>query len=554
MLHQPEPHGLTFSALIADVERGSIKIPQFQRDFVWSREKSAKLLDSILKGYPIGTFILWKTRIPLRFVRNIGGATLPDTPEGDFVQHVLDGQQRLTSLYASVKGLKVVREGRTDDFAELYVNLKAVGEEDAVTVGADDLDPADSIRIVDLLNADFSVLAAYPKEYHPILSEYQSRLKTYQFSVVLVREAPLEVATEIFTRINVTGKALSVFEIMVAKTFDSSKGFDLAEKYDNLQTALAHVDYDSLSPSVILQSVAMILEGECTKKHILGLSKADFIEVWPEAVDAILSAVDYFRNYYRIPVSNLLPFGSLIVPFTYYFYFHRDKPTGVAQQLLQDFFWRTSLGTRYSHSVESHLAQDIRRIDRILKAEAPDYDYPVDTSAEFVRANGAFSTSRSYIKSILCLLAYHEPKSFVDGSIVRISNDHLKQANSKNYHHFFPRAYLRRLGVADELANHIANITIVDDFLNKREIRDKPPGTYMPEFVRKNPKIESTMATHLINLHGFGIWENDYSTFLDARCRAIADALRERIIPQNVDRFGQAPRFDDFDEPEVAAM
>jgi uncharacterized protein with ParB-like and HNH nuclease domain len=65
---------------MSDIDKGTIKIPQFQRDFVWNKEKSAKLLDSIVKGYPIGTFILWKTKEELRSLRNIGGLELPRTP------------------------------------------------------------------------------------------------------------------------------------------------------------------------------------------------------------------------------------------------------------------------------------------------------------------------------------------------------------------------------------------------------------------------------------------------------------------------------------------
>ncbi len=84
-MHQPEPQSISFSALMNDIEKGVIKIPQFQREFVWGKEKSAKLLDSILKGFPIGTFILWKTKESLRYVRNIGSAKLPETPDGDFV-------------------------------------------------------------------------------------------------------------------------------------------------------------------------------------------------------------------------------------------------------------------------------------------------------------------------------------------------------------------------------------------------------------------------------------------------------------------------------------
>ena len=72
-MHQPDPQSRSYTQVINGIELGTMKIPQFQREFVWSREKSAKLIDSILKGYPIGTFILWKTREQLRAVRDIGG-------------------------------------------------------------------------------------------------------------------------------------------------------------------------------------------------------------------------------------------------------------------------------------------------------------------------------------------------------------------------------------------------------------------------------------------------------------------------------------------------
>ena len=106
----PEPQSFLITDLINDVKRGYIKIPQFQRDFIWSKEKAASLMDSILKGYPIGTMILWKTKDTLRSIRNLGGVDLPETPAGDFIQYVLDGQQRLTSIFATLSGAKVRRE------------------------------------------------------------------------------------------------------------------------------------------------------------------------------------------------------------------------------------------------------------------------------------------------------------------------------------------------------------------------------------------------------------------------------------------------------------
>ena len=149
------------------------------------------------------------------------------------------------------------------------------------------------------------------------------------------------------------------------------------------------------------------------------------------------ASVDYFRNYYRIPVSRLLPYPGCN-PVRLLLFEHRDKPTGDQQKFLQDFFWRVSLGGRYSQSLETRVAQDIGKIDQILKSKLPTYDWAVDVSPKFIEDNGYFSTSRSFVKAILCVLAHREPKSFVDNSIVRLDNAFLKQANSKNYHHFFP--------------------------------------------------------------------------------------------------------------------
>jgi len=546
-MNQPEPQSMPFPILMSEIEKGTIKIPQFQRDFVWPKEKSARLLDSILKGYPIGTFILWKTREALRSVRNLGGAQLPDTPEGDFVQYVLDGQQRLTSLFASVKGLAIQREERVDDFSEMYVDLTATEDQDIVVIDPGDRKTNSVVKVTELLNADLAFLANYPKQYHEALSRYKRAIDSYSFSVILVREAPIDVATEIFTRINVTGQPLSTFQIMVAKMFDSKRNFDLAEEYDTLLETLGDVDYGTVPEATILQAVAGILTGECTKKQILKLERAKFIETWPKAIDAMKSAAEYFRNYYRIPVSRLLPYNALLVPYTYFFYHHPDKPTGEKQRYLQDFFWRVALAGHYSHSLESRLAQDLKRMDVILRGKLPTYDYPVDISPDFIRQNGWFSTGRSYVKAILCLLAYHQPKSFIDDSIVQISNDWLKQANSKNYHHFFPVAYLLKQNTDYADINHVANITIVDDFLNKREIRDKKPSVYMRQFEKKNPDIDRSMSTHLIKLDSFGVWDDDYDTFFDKRCKAMSRELAKRVIPQKVDDAGQEPITDDYD-------
>jgi hypothetical protein len=546
----PEPQTKTFPSLVGAIEQGQIKIPQFQRDFVWTMQKSAGLIDSVIKGYPIGTFIFWRTKERLRSVKDIGKQVLPEPEPGEFVDYVLDGQQRLTSLFASLKGITLVREdGREDDFSKIFIDLESEESDQIVITDTDGRDAESLISILDLLTGDFMVLASYPQKYHEKLKTYKNRIESYQYSIIQVKDAPIEIATEIFTRINVGGKPLSLFEIMVAKTFDHERQFDLSEKFQELLDNLKPVNYETISDATVLQTISLILSKECKRQVILGLDKNDFINVWDKAKDSIERTVEYFRSYYRIPVSQLLPYNALIAPFSYFFFYHPDKPTGDKQKFLEDFFWRCSLSGRYSSAVESKLAQDVKRIDQILAGELPSYDWSIDTSDEFITNNGWFSAARSYIKAILCIYAYLQPKSFNDNSIVNISNYWLKQANSKNYHHFFPKAHLRNQNYGEFRINHILNITIVDDFLNKREIKAKAPSKYMAKFRDVNPNLEATMKTHFIeDLDTFGIWDDDYDKFFNERAKVVSRELSKRVIKQDIDKQGQSSIVDDFEE------
>lgn len=551
----PEPQTKTFSSLISEIETGQIKIPQFQREFVWSIQKSAGLIDSIIKGYPIGTFIFWKTKDRLRSVRDIGGQKLPEAEIGESVDFVLDGQQRLTSLFASLKGLKVEREnGKIDNFSNLYIDLSVAEFDQIVVLDTSNREERSLIRVTDLLYGGLTLLASYPEEHLRTLEEYKKRIESYNYSIIQIKDAPIDIATEIFTRINVGGKPLTLFEIMIAKTFDYERGFDLSEKFNELIDDVRPLNYELISDATVLQVVSTILTKECKRQVILKLNKNTFIDTWDRAKDAIERTVEYFRNYYRIPVSQLLPYNALIVPFSYFFYHHTDKPVGEKQKYLEDFFWRCALSGRYSSSVESKLAQDIKRIDKILDNELPNYDWPVDTSVDFISDNGWFSAGRSYIKAILCIYSYFQPKSFNDDSLVNISNYWLKQANSKNYHHFFPKAYLKKEGKDHFYINHILNITIVDDFLNKRSIRAQSPSSYMAKFKKTNPNLNESMESHLIfDLDQFGIWNDDYDSFFKKRAEALSNELSKRMIKQEVDKKEQPALSEDYEEELTTA-
>ena len=549
-MQSPQPIARALSYIIHEIDRGSVKLPQFQRDFVWSKDKSAHLMDSLLKGFPIGTFILWKTDEQLRSIRNLGGVELPPTPEGDSVLYVLDGQQRLTSLFATLKGLSVKPSGRTENFREMYVDLEADTNVTLVFTDVSVKPLGTFVSISDLKNKDFDELGV-DLRYREKVKEYKETVNGYQCSVIEIPEAEIDTATEIFTRINVTGKPLSVFEIMVAKTYDYHRNFDLGEKTHNLLEELAEHEYGTIPDIVFLQAISVMMTKECSKRDILRLDKQNFIDTWPMAEEAIRSAVDYLRSSLHIPVSQLLPYKALLVPLAYFFARHPAQPSGEMQDRLRDFFWRVSLGGRYSHALETKLAQDIRIIDVILDGKQPVYDYPVNPTKEFVELSGSFNTGRSFIKAILCCLASKKPKSFKNNADVFVNNDWLKRSNSKNYHHFFPKGSFKGESANDSRINHIANITIVDDYLNKREIRAKKPSVYISDFSKKNHDIERTLRTHLISLEQAGIQEDDYEKFFKYRCRVIARELAKNLIPQAIDAQGQIANPDDFEDWET---
>jgi len=526
-----------YSSLLEEVETGQIKIPQFQRQFVWDISSSAKLIDSILKGYPIGTFIFWRTNERLRAIRNIGNIKLIEPKDGEYVNYVLDGQQRITSVFAALKGQQIERDnGKFEDFSKIYIDLDVDIDEKIVITDINDKKEHTYIKLTDLMYEKGRVLYnKYPDEYGEKIDKYKEIIQSYLFRGVNLKDAEIDVATEVFTRLNVGGKDLSLFEIMVAKTYDHEKAFDLYEKFQELKQELQPSKYDTISSATVLQLISILIKKECTRKVILKLSKEEFIDKWDDATECLKSAVDFFRSY-GIPVSRLLPYNALLVPFSYFFYKHKTNPTGEVKEKLEDFFWRVSLGYRYSSAVESKLANDIEKIDKIINNELPKYEWSIDISPENLRNDGYFSTGRSFIKAILCLYAMQKPKSFDNHLDVNIDNSWLKIANSKNYHHFFPKSYMEKNQQHWEYwqYNNILNITIVDGYLNKNKIRAKAPSVYMKSFSEDNSALEETMKTHLIDdLNSFGVWSDDYERFFNERAKIVSKELYKKIITQD---------------------
>ena len=542
MDHQPKPDSKKYSVLISDIERGVVKVPKFQRDFVWDIEQTAKLLDSILKGYPIGTFILWETDNRINDVKNIGNFDFPEIEYGP-VQYVLDGQQRITSLFAAYKGASIqkVGEKKKTNYKDIVVDLEPNDESDDGNIVTTASKAKRPIALHDVLNFNHKKgkeleAQGFTGEELDKIDEYKDAFSTYDFSIVTLRKNDIDSAIEVFTRINTGGKVLTLFEIMSAKTYDEGANFDMQAKWEQFQKKLNDRKYENISPSVILQLLSLVISEtkECKRKTILGLEKTDILAKWDDAIAAIEKTIDHFRTVLRIPVSQILPYDTLIVHFAYFFLKTGKEPSGQQRKYLEELFWRAALSFRYSSSTESRLSSDIKKVDLIIDGERPTYpEFKLLINSPQDLKETDFSSGNAICKSILCILAYHEPKDFHTNGKVLLDNSYLKIASSKNYHHFFPRAFVRKTGTeADKpYANSIINITLVSAELNKKRIGAKAPSVYLADFADENSELAHALKSHLIDAEHSSVIQDEFTAFLKHRSEKLFAEITKRIDP-----------------------
>jgi len=539
VLLRPENNNKKYEALFLEIDSGQIKLPMFQREFVWDKEQTAKLIDSIIKGYPIGTFIFWKTRDSLRSYKEIGHYKLPETPSGDYAQYILDGQQRITSLYAIRKGLRITKDGKEIDYKDIYINLDydaSIDEQIAVTQQEEG---KDYVSVHDLLSKNMRVLfKGLSDEKAALVEDYKNKLTTYDFPTITIKDYPIEIACDVFTRINTGGKALTLFEIMVAMTYDEKRGFDLAQKYDEIcygtdktTDYLEKAKYETIPATTVMQAVAAITLESVRAKDILKIRRDNFIDNWKNMESALFTTVNFLRTTLRIPVSQLLPYPALIVPLTYFFHRNKNqKPSNIQAKKLEQFLYWASLTSRYSSATETKIGEDLKKMKSIVSGRP--IRYPTDElhiSADVI-SETYFSAGNSFVKAILCLFASQKPRNFDDDADVILDNSHLKIASSKNYHHFFPKEYLRKQAPGEE-ANLVVNITLIDATSNNK-IKAKAPSVYIGKFSESNNKLSKGLKTHFIgNVGHFGITTDNYKLFIKNRSLAISDALNNKLKP-----------------------
>ncbi len=538
----------TINDIIKSISNGEYRIPRFQRDFVWDIKKSAALMDSIFRGYPISSVILWKTKTELNEIRKLGGIEIPKRDTGRYTSYIIDGQQRMTSLYFALNGLKT---NSGSDFSSMCVSLLARKTEPLVYEDIPkDANPDDFVLLKDLYSAK-----GLAGNHHDRRLELYQTLLQYNISVIEIDDENLglEEVVEIFERLNLGGKKLNLFSIISARSYKEPNsdcpGFDLAKKFDEFNTKLLSKNYGTIDDAVFLQAISACLIGRVNKADILrDLKSEQIIENYADIEKAISSAIEHLKgDYYGAQVANLLPYQRMLVPFAYFHFKIGSKHISPQQeQYLRDYFWRCVIGKRYNSSADTNLNTDIIKIQTILESNVPMQE-PIVISPKSIIENGRFMLSSAFVKGMLCLMAQQKPQSLAVGRTVSIKNDSVSGSSKKQYHHFFPTKSesITKSDVNKALSNNVVNIVFMDAITND-QISNANPSEYIQYFIDTNPTLAEVLYTHYISLQGYGIENNDYMMFLNARSRAMYSKICGYIIPNKHDIISDVLAFDRY--------
>ncbi|NET26500.1 DUF262 domain-containing protein [Okeania sp. SIO1I7] len=226
---------LFISDLINDLKRGRIRIPSFQRGFVWDPDRVVYFIDSIYKGFPFGSVLLWRTKTPLRTERNLGPYKLPESEDEYFIDYVLDGQQRITSIFGIFQNSLAPEKNQDTSWTDLFFQLNS--KESVPFVYLDDPQNYDKNQFFPLryvFNAP-----KYRQITRNLNEDIAGKIddlveKFTQATVPLERfqtEEQKYVAT-VFERINRKGVELNTFQLL--SVWNWSGEFGLQEKFQEL--------------------------------------------------------------------------------------------------------------------------------------------------------------------------------------------------------------------------------------------------------------------------------------------------------------------------------
>lgn len=537
------------SELIEDFESGNIAIPEIQRDVVWDADDIKALIDSIGRGYPCGSLILWEPRENDKsLVRSMIRPERIDQFGGILPRYfLLDGQQRVTAL-ASITLKRDLFRSLVSEVEEemplILANLRRFPREIEATT-----DLAGYSFPWVLFNELFAGTAQAKPEYANLsqadtenVKRYMQRLRDYKFPVQIIRDRDYATVAEIFTRVNSQGTQLTGAEIHLARIVPHWRG--ITKEFRDYRRQLGQKNYE-LDLTFLMRAITVV---ECRVPQIQKLaekvakdhpSRKHLNKTWKLARTATDRLVRVLQRELLLDRSKYFTSKNALVPLVYYLANAGNGRSGA--KMIQRFFVMSQLSEHYGGGAETALRKDFRILTD------PALSSPRQGLSELVTS--VEREARQYYrglkirpdhvwglpsKNVFVLLMYILMRSR-DATDWGHNGKLLAEIEPKEMqlHHIFPFDFMMKHKAARKVyldegrspadfrtdVNDIANLTFLSQGKNVG-IGDTPPWQYLP-----NETTKQSRKAHFIP-ESPDLWKPErFSKFLDERSSLLARAM-----------------------------
>ncbi len=540
--------------LLVRARTGHLQLPDFQRGWVWDDEHIKSLLASVSVSFPKGAVMLLETGGEhIRFKpRPIAGTD--ESPKAEPETLVLDGQQRLTSLYQALMSTYAVetRDAKGKPICRwYYLDMKQAIEpetdpEDALlSVPEDRLVRAFGGKItLDMTKQEHEYEAAlFPvnlifdsAEWRQAYSEYWNfdadrmrsfneferdvikRFEQYQVPVIeLKKETPKEAVCLVFERVNTGGVALTVFELLTASF--AADDFQLRDDWDAREVRLKqrHPVLHKLQSDDFLQTLSLLVTRarrraalnagtptdkapgiSCKRRDILRLEVADW-QAWADRVEEGFDLAARFLYGQDIFKARDLPYRTQLVPLAALFTdLGQTGQTEGARQKIARWYWCGVLGELYGSAIESRFARDLPEVYALVRGEAVEPRTITESSFQAGRLLTLRTRNSAAYKGLYALLMHDGGRDFRTGEPIAaqtVFDDDI------DIHHIFPKRWCEKAEIESGTYNSIINKTAISARTN-RQIGGRAPSNYLPTLERAadvdTARLDGILASHRI--------------------------------------------------------
>lgn len=534
--------------LLAEIHNRSMALPDFQRDFVWEPSATQELIVSIASSYPAGSILRVRDAKRVFAAREFEGA--PALGSGKHTFLVLDGQQRLTSLYQAFYGV-----GEHRYFIDLRKLIGGVDFEEAISyerattkraknretfaVQAQELVlPLSVLKggAGGFLQWILQVTNPMPVAERTSMLDALTRINEmwiksiddYHFPVVTLSDTtePDALCT-IFETLNRTGMRLSVFELLTARFWPKNiKLRDLWEKALADHPVIADFEVD---PYYVLQSISLASRKapSCKRSDVLNMAASDITDWWDKVVLGLATGLEILRDDCKVMLPKWLPYQTMLPPLAAVLAragSPRTAEAGAQREKLKRWFWCAVFGQVYEGAPNSKSAKDVVEILPWLSGGGlPESVASFRFDPKALR--DVTPRQRAIYRGAICLILGGGARDFHTQSVI---TGKLMAEEGIDDHHVFPDKYLERRGVTPaRVRDCVLNRTLIDRTTNQM-ISDRAPSDYLAE-IRNTPgfPFDTVLTSHALPVGaGSPLLGDDYDAFLAWRQERLWQEIR----------------------------